>query len=113
MFQVLNRWKSASIKESLQSHGIPSALVEGIAIKQADISAKSKRQAATWSKILPFIVIMWSLTGAFYPAIDLCAGEKERGTFETLLSSPAGRNEIAIGKLLTCLLYTSPSPRDS
>ena len=106
MFQVLNRWKSASIKESLQSHGIPSALVEGIAIKQADISAKSKRQAATWSKILPFIVIMWSLTGAFYPAIDLCAGEKERGTFETLLSSPAGRNEIAIGKLLTVMSFS-------
>lgn len=106
MFQILSRWKTASIKESLQIHGIPSALVEGIAIKHADISAQSKRRAATWSKILPFIVIMWSLTGAFYPAIDLCAGEKERGTFETLLSSPAGRNEIAIGKLLTVMSFS-------
>jgi sodium transport system permease protein len=38
--------------------------------------------------------------------VDLCAGEKERGTFETLLSSPALRNEIAIGKLLTVMTFS-------
>jgi sodium transport system permease protein len=47
---------------------------------------------------------MMSLTGAFYPAIDLCAGEKERGTMETLLISPASRSEIVIGKFLTVVL---------
>jgi sodium transport system permease protein len=46
-------------------------------------------------------MLIWALTGAFYPAIDLCAGEKERGTLETLLSSPARRREIVWGKLLT------------
>ncbi|QEG23426.1 ABC transporter permease subunit/CPBP intramembrane protease [Mariniblastus fucicola] len=104
--QIIGRWRSDAIHRSLQAHGVPSSLVAGIPIKRADISAKSKRQAATWSKILPFIVIMWSLTGAFYPAIDLCAGEKERGTFETLLSSPAGRSDIAIGKLLTVMSFS-------
>src|SRR5262249_51150459 len=43
-------------------------------------------------------------TGAFYPAVDLCAGEKERGTMETLLISPASRSEIVIGKFLTVML---------
>jgi len=51
-------------------------------------------------------VMIWALTGAFYPAIDLCAGEKERGTFETLLSSPARRSEIAIGKLMTVISFS-------
>ena len=37
--------------------------------------------------------------GAMYPALDLGAGEKERGTIETLLTSPAGRMEILLGKL--------------
>ena len=45
-----------------------------------------------------------SLTGAFYPAVDLCAGEKERGTMETLLISPATRGEIVMGKFLTVML---------
>ena len=106
MSQIISRWRTAYIHQSLETHGVPTSLVESIPIKRADISAKSNRQAATWSKILPFIVIVWSLTGAFYPAIDLCAGEKERGTFETLLSSPAGRNEIAIGKLLTVMSFS-------
>ena len=59
-----------------------------------------------WSKILPVLLLLWALTGAFYPAIDLCAGEKERGTLETLLSSPAERSEIVLGKLLTIMLFS-------
>ena len=56
--------------------------------------------------MLPVLLLLWALTGAFYPAIDLCAGEKERGTFETLLSSPAQRIEIVLGKLLTVMLVS-------
>ena len=46
------------------------------------------------------MLVMWSLAGALHPAIDLCAGEKERGTMETLLISPASRLEIVAGKFL-------------
>ena len=49
-------------------------------------------------KIIPFLLVMWMLTGAIYPAIDMTAGEKERGTMETLLISPAERSEIVFGK---------------
>ena len=50
--------------------------------------------------------MIWALTGAFYPAVDLCAGEKERGTLETLLTSPAARSEIVCGKLLTVMSFS-------
>src|SRR5262245_22979215 len=50
---------------------------------------------------------MWSLAGALYPAVDLCAGEKERGTMETLLISPAGREEIVWGKFLTIWVFSA------
>ncbi|HEX5104197.1 MAG TPA: ABC transporter permease subunit/CPBP intramembrane protease, partial [Pirellulaceae bacterium] len=71
-----------------------------------DVSEEVRRRAALWSKILPFVLMVWALTGAFYPAIDLCAGEKERGTLETLLSSPAARSEIVWGKLLTVMTFS-------
>src|SRR6185295_18362303 len=71
-----------------------------------DVAEKEQRSAAMWSKILPFELLIWALTGAFYPAVDLCAGEKERGTLETLLSSPAERIEIVCGKLLTVMLFS-------
>ena len=51
-------------------------------------------------------MFIWALTGAFYPAVDLCAGEKERGTLETLLASPAQRREIVWGKLLTVITFS-------
>jgi sodium transport system permease protein len=51
-------------------------------------------------KVIPLLLVMWVLTGAIYPAIDMTAGEKERGTMETLLISPAERTEIVFGKFL-------------
>ncbi|HEY6565836.1 MAG TPA: ABC transporter permease subunit, partial [Pirellulaceae bacterium] len=71
-----------------------------------DVSNPGRRHAALWSKILPFVVFVWALTGAFYPAIDLCAGEKERGTLETLLASAAERLDIVWGKLLTTMIFS-------
>ena len=44
------------------------------------------------------MVIILSMTGAIYPAIDLTAGEKERGTMETILSSPVSRLDLVLGK---------------
>lgn len=55
-------------------------------------------------KIIPFLLVMWMLTGAIYPAIDMTAGEKERGTMETLLISPVERAEIVFGKFFAVVL---------
>ncbi len=48
--------------------------------------------------ILPYIFIIFCFMGAMYPAIDLGAGEKERGTLETLLLAPIRRYQIVLGK---------------
>src|SRR5205807_9789201 len=55
-------------------------------------------KGAILGRMLAFILVMSSLLGAFHPAIDVGAGEKERGTLETLLLAPARRVEIAAGK---------------
>jgi sodium transport system permease protein len=44
------------------------------------------------------MIILLCMTGAMYPAMDLTAGEKERGTMETILSSPISRRELVLGK---------------
>ncbi len=62
---------------------------------------------AALAQVFPFVLVMWSLAGALYPAVDLCAGEKERGTMETLLISPASREEIVWGKFLTIWLFSA------
>jgi len=50
------------------------------------------------------LLILMTLLGAFYPAIDLAAGEKERGTLETLLTAPVPAREIVTGKFAAVAL---------
>ena len=58
---------------------------------------------------LSYIMILMSFTGALYPAIDLAAGEKERGTLETLLVTSAHRGDLVLGKFLVVALAASLS----
>ena len=103
---VLSRWRSEMIAQTLSEKSLPPQAARPFTLVQHDLSVESGRNAAIWSKILPFVIIIWAMTGAFYPAIDLCAGEKERGTLETLLSCPASRHEIVFGKLLTVMVFS-------
>jgi sodium transport system permease protein len=103
---VLSRWRAQVVQRNFTSRNIPPELASPFAIQDQDVAEGKQRQAALWSKILPFVLVIWALTGAFYPAVDLCAGEKERGTLETLLCSPADRQEIVWGKLLTVALFS-------
>lgn len=49
--------------------------------------------------LLPYIFIAFGFIGCMYPAIDLFTGEKERGTIETLLTTPVSRLQILFGKM--------------
>jgi len=103
---VLDRWAQQIIEENLKAAGISRQAIQPMTFQPVDLSDRPRPKGAVWSKILPVLLMLWALTGAFYPAIDLCAGEKERGTLETLLSSPAERGEIVFGKLLTIMIFS-------
>jgi sodium transport system permease protein len=105
--EVVRRWTELIGKGNLEAGGLPMETVKPFTLEMADVARESGfRGAAVWAKIMPMLLLLWTLTGAFYPAVDLCAGEKERGTLETLLSSPAQRGEIVMGKLLTIMLFS-------
>ena len=53
---------------------------------------------------LPYIFIAFGFMGCMYPAIDLFTGEKERGTIETLLTTPVSRWQFLVGKMLVIIL---------
>jgi sodium transport system permease protein len=104
---ALDRWRREIVRQKLIEIGLPTAAEEPFDVKAADVAeGTGRRGTAMWSRVLPVLLLIWAMTGAFYPAIDLCAGEKERGTLETLLSSPAERSEIVLGKLVTIMLFS-------
>lgn len=104
--EVVGRWTQRIRDDNLRRCGVPASALQPFSVGSFDVADVKYRSGALWSKVLPMLMLLWALTGAFYPAVDLCAGEKERGTLETLLSSPAARSEIVLGKLLTVMLFS-------
>src|SRR5262245_3880772 len=82
---LLEAWKQDLHKVSLARRGIPAGIAEPFDLIDAN-AAKAAAAPLDESifdmvvRIFPFVLVMWSLAGALYPAVDLCAGEKERGT---------------------------------
>jgi len=52
---------------------------------------------------LPLMLVLMTMTGAVYPAIDLTAGERERGTLEILMAAPVSRLHLLTGKFIAVL----------
>jgi sodium transport system permease protein len=84
----------------LESRGLPKALVGDAPIDRKSVTSARENGAAILAKFLPMLVIFMVVLGAFYPAVDLTAGERERGTLETLLVAPIERIEVIVGKWL-------------
>ena len=74
------------------------AIVKAVEINEHDIASMKEKFGEKIGGFLPYIFVIFCFIGAMYPAIDLGAGEKERGTLETLLVSPAKRLQIVYGK---------------
>ncbi len=86
------------IKNRLSARNIPGSILNPFEVKQKNVAPPEKVSGAALGGLLGYMVILLSMTGAIYPAIDLTAGEKERGTMETILSSPISRMDLVLGK---------------
>ena len=85
--------------------GLPESMLDPIDVRftgkmdpPGTISTRSILPTAAGGVFVLLAVL--TMTGAFYPAIDAIAGEKERGTIETLLIAPCAAIDIVAGKFL-------------
>ena len=98
--KVLGAYGKQLLNLRLEKKNLASAFVEPIKIVEMDISSIREKMGQRIGGMLPYLLVIFCFLGAMYPAIDLAAGEKERGTMETLLVSPATRLQIVMGKFL-------------
>jgi sodium transport system permease protein len=107
---LLRAWQRDLKRVRLARHGLPDVYDEPVSIDEPWRESGGPSSGSVFdlmARLFPFMLALWSLAGALYPAVDLCAGEKERGTMETLLITPAGREEIVLGKFLTIWLFSA------
>ena len=95
--------RERTVKDRLAQRSLPETLIRPFEVKRENVAPPEKVGGNMLGGIVPYVIILLCFTGAMYPAIDLTAGEKERGTMETLLCSPASRLDLVLGKFLVVL----------
>jgi sodium transport system permease protein len=84
----------------LAAKALPDGCAPVVSIKSRSLAPQARVGGYLLSKALPLFVVLMVLLGAFYPAIDVTAGERERGTLETVLCAPIRRVDLMLGKVL-------------
>lgn len=95
-----SKLRERTIETRLTERNLPVTLVKPFDVKRKNVAPPEKVGGNIFGGMIPYMIIILCFTGAMYPAIDLTAGEKERGTMETLLCSPLHRINIVFGKFL-------------
>jgi sodium transport system permease protein len=95
--------RQRTAEKRLTDRNISMSLLRPFEVTRQNVAPEEKVSAAAAGAMLPYLVILMCLTGAMYPAIDLTAGEKERSTMETILTSRVSRTHLVLGKFLLVL----------
>lgn len=96
---VLDYYSSKIVSERIAKLELDPHIFEPISVEEKDVATIKEKLGKAIGGLIPYFFVLFCFLGGMYPAIDLGAGEKERGSLETLLSSPANRRDILIGKL--------------
>lgn len=99
---LFQRYSATITIDLIEEAGLDaSAVLQPIGITSVDQSSKEASAGSLLGMVLPFMLVVSLLLGTMYPAIDTTAGERERGTLETVLTLPVSNHELIISKFLT------------
>lgn len=103
--QPLIELERAELASRFQRLNLDSSMMTPLSVNEVDITTSKEIFGKIVGGFLPYIFVIFCFMGCMITAIDLGSGEKERGTLETLLASPASRLEILGGKFMAvCLI---------
>ena len=98
---IIDDFEEAERNERLVALNLTNEYVNPIVIEEEDLTTEQESAGSVFGAILALFFVMYVMSGSTYPAVDLGAGEKERGTMETLISTNISSVDIIIGKMLS------------
>ncbi|MDP1827212.1 MAG: ABC transporter permease [Archangium sp.] len=101
---LLESINTDALKVRLEARQLEAGFVQPVKADPVDLEFQKDLGPLIASRLLPIVLLMMLILGALYPAVDLTAGEKERGTLETLLVSGARPVDVMAAKYLTVSL---------
>lgn len=101
---ILDRAAEFLLRQRLHREELETTFITPIEVQEESVATPEKVGGAIMGQIVPLILIIMTITGAIYPAIDLTAGERERGTLETLMVAPVPTVDLVAGKFIVVAL---------
>src|SRR6185437_6217107 len=108
--RVLDRYQQWIIEQRLAAHGQSRELLKPLKRSITDVATDDQRFGKMLALALPVLLLMTGMLGALFPALNATTTERELGTLETLLVTPARRFELLTAKgalVLICALLTA------
>lgn len=96
---VLQMFQQQRDSQRLSELSLTQANIEPVHIEEVGVASREEVMGKLAGGFLPYIIIVFSFLGCMYTSIDMFAGEKERGSFETILTVPIDRWKILVGKM--------------
>ncbi|MFZ9838495.1 MAG: ABC transporter permease subunit [Opitutaceae bacterium] len=101
--RIVAEHRERVVTERLAARGLGPEAMRPFEVRRENVAPPEKVGGNLFGGLVPYFIILLCFTGAIYPAMDITAGEKERGTMETLLCSPVARLDLVLGKFLLVL----------
>src|SRR5688572_26459673 len=98
--RVLDRYRDRFIEREAERLGITRAQLQGFRVEERNVSSNTEMGRFVLGLLLPVMLVIMLAMGAVYPAIDTTAGERENGTWETMMTAATSRENILIAKYL-------------
>ena len=107
--QIIEKYKGEIILQRLSRLDLKEEFLTPLILQEENIATAEKITGSFLAVLLPYLIIILIFAGAMHTAVDITAGEKERGTIATLLVSQVSRLEIVLGKCLAVMLISFTS----
>ena len=98
--EIIDEYRGEWLKRDAKRRGVPAAAWQGFTVATRNVASTRQMGSFILGMVAPIIFVVMVAIGCFYPAVDATAGERERNTWETLMSSAASRLNIVTAKYL-------------
>jgi sodium transport system permease protein len=102
---AVSAYQKEIVASRLKAAGLSEAVLTPFTVTTVDASSKAETGAGVLGWLIPYFIALFVLTGGQATAIDATAGEKERGTLESLLVAPVRRSEVVVAKTMATMTY--------
>jgi ABC-type Na+ efflux pump permease subunit len=96
----LGRYRDRYLETEGKKLGLSPAALQQYWVENKDVATSRQKGQFILGLMLPLFLVIMLCVGCFYPAIDCTAGEREKSTWETLMTAATARKNIVIAKYL-------------